>query len=65
MYSMQGAKFPVRIILVDGRKAEAQGSTLKKGEFPAPIKTYKELYERAKGHIAASERQDVTPLLQS
>lgn len=47
LYTRQGTGFPVRLILIDGRKEKAEGvAPLKNAETDKVIRSFNELYER-------------------
>lgn len=51
MYRKQGTTFPIRLILINGRKAQADGTAPLKTDYDRTVRTFDELWERMAGYF--------------
>lgn len=61
LYRKQGASFPIRVILVDGRKATPEGVAPNKNAFGDQVKSFEELKERIDKHVTPKNNENIQP----
>lgn len=60
LYRKQGASFPIRVILVNGRKATQEGFAPLEDQFLEQVTSFEELRDRIEGHQTA-KNEDIQP----
>lgn len=60
LYRKQGASFPIRVILINGRKATPEGVAPTKEAFGTQVKSFEELKERVDKHLT-SKNENIQP----
>jgi len=55
LYGKQGTTFPIRLILINGRKAKPEGTAPLKTDYDKTVKSFDELYKRVSSLLSGSE----------
>lgn len=61
VYKQMGTKFPIRLLIIEGRKAEVQGAAPHQADQIEIAKTFDEVYKLLKGDIDARAKGVVAP----
>ncbi|MBM4273675.1 MAG: hypothetical protein FJ134_04315 [Deltaproteobacteria bacterium] len=61
VYKQMGTKFPIRLLIIEGRKAEPQGAAPHQADGIEVAKTFDDIYKLLKGDIDARAKGVVAP----
>ena len=62
MYAKQGTTFPIRLILINGRKAVSDGTAPLKTDFDKTVKSFDELYKRISVSLLQPSQKPLTEI---
>ena len=62
MYAKQGTTFPIRLILINGRKAVPDGTAPLKTAYDKTVRSFEELYERISSLLSLKYRKSLTEM---